>query len=94
MLNEFLEDDLTESLPGVILNHFGGLVMIWGDAKNTRRCDLIDKEIGGCLTVEESAELQSLQEEFIAYRDEHFPLPIEYAKEIYRKLKDELGSIS
>ena len=49
--------------------------MAWHDAKNIRRCNLIDKEINGTLSVEEERELEQLQEEMLAYRRKVAPLP-------------------
>ena len=40
----------------------------WTDAKNARRCELVDREIDGILTSEESAELKVLQEQFFQER--------------------------
>src|SRR6266436_4567912 len=39
----------------------------WNDEKNKRRYDLIDKEIGGTITLEEAIELERLQQELYAY---------------------------
>ena len=58
----------------------------WTEAKNERRCDLIDKEIDGTLTPAEAVELQSLQRAMLAYRNKVAPLPIAAV----RKLHDEL----
>jgi len=48
----------------------------WTDEKNARRCDLIDKEIDGRLTLQEAVELARLQSEMLAYRRRVAPLPI------------------
>jgi len=47
----------------------------WTDEKNSRRCDLIDKEIDGRLTLQEAVELARLQSEMLAYRRKLAPLP-------------------
>src|SRR5579859_1764693 len=48
----------------------------WTDAKNERRCDLIDKAIDGTLTPVEAIELHRLQQEMLRYRQHVAPLPI------------------
>ena len=58
----------------------------WTEAKNERRCDLIDKEIDGVLTPAEAVELQGLQKAMLKYRNTIAPLPIAAV----RKLHDEL----
>ena len=58
----------------------------WTEAKNERRCDLIDKEIDGVLTPAEAVELQWLQKAMLKYRNTIAPLPIAAV----RKLHDEL----
>ena len=58
----------------------------WTQAKNERRCDLIDKEIDGTLTPAEAVELQALQQAMLSYRNKVAPLPIAAA----RRLHDEL----
>lgn len=45
------------------------------EAKNNRRCDLIDKEIAGTLSSDEQVELEQLQTEMLAYRHKVAPLP-------------------
>ena len=58
----------------------------WTEAKNERRCDLIEKEIDGVLTPAEAVELQGLQKAMLKYRNKVAPLPIAAV----RKLHDEL----
>jgi hypothetical protein len=58
----------------------------WTEARNERRCDLIEKEIAGTLTPAEAVELQSLQQAMLKYRNKVAPLPIAAV----RKLHDEL----
>jgi hypothetical protein len=58
----------------------------WTEARNERRCDLIEKEIDGTLTPAEAAELQALQQAMLKYRHKVAPLPIAAV----RKLHDEL----
>ena len=56
--------------------------MTWTDEKNQRRCLLVDKEIDGTLSLEERAELEQLQSEMLAYRQEVAPLPITELREL------------
>ncbi len=58
----------------------------WSEAKNTRRCALIDKEIDGSLSATEAFELHRLQREMLAHRHKVAPLPLAEA----RKLRQEL----
>jgi PAS domain S-box-containing protein len=58
----------------------------WSEAKNARRCDLIDRKIQNTISTEESAELDDLQESLRAYLDRVAPLPMEGAKELHAKL--------
>jgi hypothetical protein len=61
---------------------------MWTDAKNDRRCELVDQKIAGALTPTEAAELAELQEQMALHRDQVAPLPVEYARELYRDLRD------
>jgi hypothetical protein len=59
----------------------------WSDAKNNRRCDLIDREIDGPpLTPAEVAELAGLQEQMLRYRQRVAPLPIEDTRRLHQEL--------
>jgi len=58
----------------------------WTDAKNDRRCDLIDKEIDGKLTPAEAVELHGLQQEMLRYRHKVAPLPIAAARKLHKEL--------
>jgi hypothetical protein len=49
----------------------------WTDAKNARRCALIDKDINGELTDAESSELEALQSQMLEHRRRVAPLPFE-----------------
>jgi hypothetical protein len=62
----------------------------WSEAKNARRCALIDKEIDGALSAGEAVELHSLQREMLAHRRKVAPLPLAEA----RKLRQELQAKS
>ncbi|HEV3257268.1 MAG TPA: hypothetical protein VG013_10340 [Gemmataceae bacterium] len=58
----------------------------WTEAKNARRCSLIDKDIAGALSPEEAGELERLQRAMLRYRRQVAPLPLDDA----RRLHDEL----
>ena len=58
----------------------------WTDAKNRRRSELIDKEIDGALTPDESLELEILQEQMLAHRRKVAPLPLEDARRLHQEL--------
>jgi hypothetical protein len=58
----------------------------WTDAKNQRRADLIDKKIAGTIMPEESAELEDLQGQMLAYRRKVAPLPLEDVRRLHQEL--------
>jgi hypothetical protein len=58
----------------------------WTDAKNDRRCELVDRQIGGTLTPDEAAELTDLQQQMLRHRDRVAPLPLEYARKLHQEL--------
>jgi hypothetical protein len=58
----------------------------WTDAKNARRCDLIDRKYAGILSPAEAAELAALQEEMLRYRQHVAPLPLEDARRLHQEL--------
>ena len=64
----------------------------WNDAKNERRLALIDLEVAGTITVDESLELEVLQEELQDHVERVAPLPIEYARRLHRELLAKAGS--
>jgi hypothetical protein len=59
----------------------------WNDAKNARRCELIDKEVDGRLTRAEQVELELLQRQATAYRDRVAPPPMEGARQLHQQLR-------
>jgi hypothetical protein len=63
----------------------------WTEAKNTRRCDLIDREIAGMLTTEETLELHQLQQEMLRHRRRIAPLPLDDARKIHQQLLAQAG---
>jgi len=58
----------------------------WSEEKNSRRCDLIDRQIEGDLSPEERIELEDLQRQAMAYRDRVAPLPIEGTRRLHQEL--------
>jgi predicted DNA-binding antitoxin AbrB/MazE fold protein len=63
-----------------------GTAQAWTSEKNTRRRDLIDKQIDGTLLPEEEFELGELQRQATAYRDRVAPLPIDGARKLHQEL--------
>lgn len=59
----------------------------WTDAKNERRCELIDKEIDGSISAAEAAELEDLQEQMLRYRHRIAPLPLARARKLLEELE-------
>jgi hypothetical protein len=58
----------------------------WSEAKNARRCALIDKEIDGRLSAGEVVELHLLQREMLAHRHKVAPLPLAKARKLHQRL--------
>lgn len=58
----------------------------WTQAKNARRCELINKQLDTDITDAEGAELARLQEECSLYCDQVAPLPFDYVEGIYQGL--------
>ncbi len=58
----------------------------WNDAKNDRRCELIDKEIEGTLLPVEKRELEELQRQMLAYRRKVAPLQLKGAQRLHQQL--------
>lgn len=58
----------------------------WTEAKNDRRCELIDRKYAGTLTLQEGIELAGLQEEMLRYRQRVAPLPLEEARRLHQEL--------
>jgi hypothetical protein len=58
----------------------------WSDAKNARRCELIDRQIQNTISAEEAAELERLQYAMRTHLDRVAPLPMEGAKRLHAKL--------
>jgi hypothetical protein len=58
----------------------------WTEAKNARRCELVDREIDGILTPEEAAELALLQEQFFRERRRLAPVPLDDLRRLHQDL--------
>ena len=58
----------------------------WTEAKNARRCDLIDKDIDDKLTPAEARELANLQRQMLRHRRQVAPLPIDDARRLHQEL--------
>ena len=58
----------------------------WTEAKNARRCELIDRKYAGTLTPQEVIELAQLQDEMLRYRQRVAPLPLEDARRLHQQL--------
>jgi hypothetical protein len=64
----------------------GGAAESWTEAKNARRCTLIDREIDGTLTPAEAQELEQLQQQMLRYRRQVAPLPLEATRRLHEQL--------
>jgi hypothetical protein len=58
----------------------------WTEAKNQRRCDLIDRKYAGGLTPAETRELAQLHAQMLRHSQRVAPLPIEAADRLYKEL--------
>jgi hypothetical protein len=58
----------------------------WTEAKNARRCVLIDREMDGLLTPEEAAELHELQQQMLRERRRLAPVPLEDLRRLHQEL--------
>jgi hypothetical protein len=58
----------------------------WTEAKNQRRCDLIDRKYAQGLTLPELVELAQLQEQMLRHRQRVAPLPLEDARRLHQEL--------
>ena len=63
----------------------------WTEAKNARRCTLVDQEIDGTLTPEEARELAVLQQAMLRHRRQVAPLPLEATRRLYDELLRQEG---
>jgi hypothetical protein len=58
----------------------------WTEAKNARRCQLIDKDIQEALTEADRQELATLTQQLRAYRRRVAPIPIDGARRLHEQL--------
>jgi hypothetical protein len=58
----------------------------WTEAKNARRCLLIDRDINGTLTPAEAVELEVLQEQMLRERRRLAPVPLEDLRRLHQEL--------
>jgi hypothetical protein len=58
----------------------------WTEAKNARRCLLIDRDIDGTLTPAEAAELEVLQEPMLRERRRLAPVRLEDLRRLHQEL--------
>jgi hypothetical protein len=66
--------------------HKRGADLQWSEAKNARRCELIDRKIQNKISAKEAAELDDLQEAVRAHLDRVAPLPMEGARKLHAEL--------
>jgi hypothetical protein len=64
----------------------GGADEPWTDARNARRCDLIDRKYGGALTPPEALELAKLQAAMLRHRQRVAPLPLAELRRLHQEL--------
>jgi hypothetical protein len=81
-LRQHLAEEIAKGLAAE-LSAFDGE---WSDAKNERRCELIDKDIQGALRPEERRELESLTLQMRAHRQRVAPVPVDGAIRLHRQL--------
>ena len=62
----------------------------WTEAKNDRRCDLIDKGMDRSMTLDESAEFDDLQRQMLEHRRRVAPLPIAEAQAFIESLRPQV----
>jgi hypothetical protein len=58
----------------------------WSDAKDARRCDLIDRDIAGTISESERAELMRLEAQANEYFDQIAPPPIKGMQRLHQQL--------
>ena len=63
----------------------------WTEAKNVRRAELIDRDIAGTITPNETLELELLQEELQRHVERVAPLPLDYARQLHQQLLAKAG---
>jgi hypothetical protein len=64
----------------------------WTEDKNARRFALIDKQIAGTISTEETAELRHLQQQIDEYLRRVAPLPLTAARDLHEQVRRSLGN--
>lgn len=64
----------------------------WTDGMNSRRFELVDKQIEGTISPVELVELEQLQQQLDDYLRRVAPLPVKAARELHDQLRLSLGS--
>ena len=81
-----LRQDLAQEIAKSLAADLPTSSVEWSDAKNERRCELIDKDIQGTLDSQERRELESLTQQMRAYRRTVAPIPLEGATRLHQQL--------
>jgi hypothetical protein len=58
----------------------------WNDAKNARRCELVDRDIDGTLLPNEVDELRVLQSQMLEERRRLAPVPLDELRHLHQEL--------
>jgi hypothetical protein len=72
----------------------GGRDTGWTDAKNARRLRLIDRDISGTITADETLELELLQEELERHVERVAPLPLDHVRRLRQRLLAPPGGVT
>jgi len=81
-LRQHLAEEIAKSLAAELPTDNGE----WNDAKNERRCELIDKDIQGTLGAAERRELELLTQEMRVHRRAVAPIPLAGAIRLHQQL--------
>ena len=81
-LRQHLAEEIAKSLASELPTDNGE----WNDAKNERRCELIDKDIQGTLSAAEGRELELLTQEMRIHRRAVAPIPLAGATRLHQQL--------
>jgi len=81
-----LRQDLAQEIIKSVESDLPAPAGSWDEAKNARRCELIDREIQGTIGGSERRELEVLTRELRVYRRQIAPVPIERATKLHQQL--------
>jgi len=84
-----LRQDLAEKIIKSVESELPASSGPWTEAKNSRRCELIDKDIQGTISEAERRELDWLTREMRVHRRRAAPIPMEGAKRLHQQLLEE-----